>query len=52
MEVGSGLAAGTDVPIVTAYVVKAPVVLFPLTTVLDVLRSFGVFAAYGAGGLT
>ena len=52
MEVGAGLAAGTDVPIVTVDVVKASVVLFPLTTYLDVLRSFGVFGVDGAGGVT
>jgi hypothetical protein len=52
LEVGAGLAAGTEDPIVTVCVVNASVVLFPLTTVFEVDKSFGVFGVDGAGGLT
>lgn len=42
LDVGASLAAGTDDPIVTVCVVKALVVLFPLTTYFEVDKSFGV----------
>lgn len=42
LDVGASLAAGTEVPILTVDVVKAFVVLLPLTTYFEVDKSFGV----------
>lgn len=42
LDVGASLIAGTEVPILTVDVVKALVVLLPLTTDLEVDKSFGV----------